>query len=139
MVPPVGPIAKAIYLCDDVLANPMRGKIHLLGVFNAIRPPAGTAFPYRQGQLCVVIQLVDAFGEVPISIEIIDAQTEGVVYVSPSQQLRFPSRHTTITACFRVRQCWFATPGVYLVEVSCKGTVLDDRSFHLLAPEDTET
>ena len=46
----VVPLAKAVYLCDDVVEDPSSRKIHLLGLFNAVRP---TSYPHVLGRLCV--------------------------------------------------------------------------------------
>ncbi len=53
------PVVKALYLCDDVLSDPTRAKPHLIGVLNAIRPPA---FPHVLKKLCVFAQLRESTG-----------------------------------------------------------------------------
>jgi hypothetical protein len=131
------PVTKAIYVCDDVVEDPASHKVHFLGIFNAVRPPSPAAYPFRLGQMCVVVQLIDGLGEIPIHGEIVRAETEDLVYSSPEQRLRFPQRQTTVFACFRIRDCLFPGPGVYFVEFYCRDTLLDDRTLHLL-PEEVE-
>jgi hypothetical protein len=134
----VVPVTKAVYLCDDVAEDKPSRKVHLLGVFNAVRPPGQTPYPFRLGQLCVFAQLVGGVGEVPIHVEIVDPETEEVIYAFPEQRLRFSSRQATVSASFRIRNCSFSRPGVYVVELYCQDTFLDDRALHLLAAEEAE-
>jgi hypothetical protein len=35
----VQPVLKAVYMCDEVLAGPKRGKFHLLGALDAFQGP----------------------------------------------------------------------------------------------------
>jgi hypothetical protein len=131
------PVTKAIYVCDEVVEDPTSRKVHFLGIFNAVRPASPAAYPFRLGQMCVVAQLIDGLDEIPIRSEIVRAETEEVVYSSAEQRLRFPQRHTTVFACFRIRNCPFPQPGVYFVELYCGDVLLDDRTLHLL-PEEVE-
>jgi Family of unknown function (DUF6941) len=128
----VVPVAKAVYLSDDVIEDPQSRKVHLLGTFNAARPPGQPAFPYRPRQICVFAQLVGGVGEAPIHVEIIRAATEEVIYTFPERRIRFPTRHTTVSACFRVRDCVFPEAGTYIVELYCNNTFLDDRTLQLI-------
>ncbi len=138
MATTVIPVTKALYLCDDVVADRSSRKVHMLGVFNAVRPPRGAAYPYRLGQLCVFVQLAGGVGEVPTHVEIVSTRDNATVYAAPEQRLRFPGRHTTISVCFRIRSCKFPEAGVYLVELYARDAFLDDCALHLLASEETE-
>ncbi len=139
MAPIVLPVPKSVFLCDDVVADPASQKIHVLGVFNAIRPAGPEVFPYSLGQLCVFLQLIGGAGEIHAHVEILNASTEELVYTSPKHPLRFSGRHSTISACFRIRDCSFPKPGVYLVEFYCQDTFVDDRAFHVLETKGTES
>src|ERR1051325_7250722 len=76
------PITKAIYVCDDVLPEPARQKIHLLGVFNAIRLPVGASFPYTVGRICVFAQMEDGDGDADIRVVVVSATTGQIVFHS---------------------------------------------------------
>ena len=132
------PMAKALYFCDEVLEDPTSLKTHMIGVFNAIRAPASATFPYRLPEFCVFAQLVGGVGEVPIHVEIVDKNSEVVIYEFPKQHLRFPTRLSIVFACFRIRNCWFTQPGVHVVELYCQDTFIDDRVLHILAEERDE-
>jgi len=127
------PVAKGVYLCDEVVADVSSDKIHLLGAFNAIRPPE-PSFPYRLGRLCVFAQLIGGAGETPIHVAVVHEETEEVVYESTAHPVRFTTRHTTVSVCVRILGCPFPGPGVYLVELYCGGQFLDDRALHVLNP-----
>jgi hypothetical protein len=49
----IKPIVKGIYVCDDVVGNPVGGKPMIVNLWNTFRPPAGSAFPYMLKKLCV--------------------------------------------------------------------------------------
>jgi hypothetical protein len=134
MPAPVVPATKAIYLCDDVVEDSNSGKLHLLGVFNSIRPASGENYPYVFDHLCVVAQFTDGLGDVELHFEVVEATTNTIAFTSPNQVLRFSRRQQTVYACLRLTQCPFPRPGVYVVELYCQGTFLDDRQLHLLTP-----
>ena len=134
MATTVVPVTKALYLCDDVVEDPSSRKVHLLGTFNALRPPAGATYPYRLGQLCVFAQLAGGVGELPVRLEIVRARDDAVVYAAPERRLRFPSRLTMVSVCFRLRNRPFPEAGVYFVELYARDAFLDDRALLLLVP-----
>jgi hypothetical protein len=134
MAAPVAPVPKAIYLCDDVIEDPETRKLHVLGVFNSIRPAAGSDFPYSLDRLCVVVQFADGLGEVPVHVEVVESATNTVAFTSPRRVLRFSNRQQTVYACLRVTQCGFPRPGLYIVELYCQDAFVDDRELRLLTP-----
>lgn len=135
MATTVVPVTKAVYVCDDVVEDNSSRKVHLLGVFNAVRPQGKSPYPFCLGHLCVFAQLIGGVGKVPIHVEIVNAKTEEVVYAFPEERLRFLTRQTTVSACFRIRNCLFSNPGEYIVELYSRDTFIDDRVLHLLAEE----
>ena len=123
------PVAKAVFLCDDILSDPARGKPHLIGLLNAIRAPS---FPYSLDRLRVFAKLVGGFGEVKCRVVIHHARSELVVYQSADQVLRFADRRMTIYANFRLQNLTWPAPGEYLVELYCNGQFVDDATVELL-------
>lgn len=126
------PIAKAVYLSDDVVQDRQSRKLHVVGIFNAIRPPGQQTYPYQPRQICVFAQLTGGLGEVSVHVEIVEAATEEAIYVFQEQRIRFATRRSTVSACFRIRDCEFPAAGVYIVELYCNGLFLDDRALELL-------
>lgn len=86
------PVAKSLYLCGDILADSTRVKPHLIGVLNAIRPPA---VPHTIPHLCVFAQLIGGHGEVRCRVRIVNAHNRDVVYESAEQVVRFDDRLKT--------------------------------------------
>lgn len=127
----VVPVVKTVYVCDDVLQDPANGKTHLLGLFNAVRPPHD--YPFRLGRLCVFAEFLDGVGSVWVRVEVVRLVNDGeLVFRTRDHCLRFPGRGTTVSACFRIHDCVFPEPGVYLVELYCGDQFIDDRVIQLL-------
>lgn len=123
------PVAKAVYLCDDILSDPTRVKPHLIGVLNAIR---ADRYPYILPKLQVFAKLVDGLGEVRCRVLIHHARTGRVVHQTGDQVLRFADRRQTIYATFRLQELVWPSPGEYLVELYCNGQFVDDATLRLL-------
>ena len=117
------PIAKALYLCDEVLSDPTRSKPHLIGVLNAIRPPA---FPHILKQLCVCAQLSGGHREVRCGVRIVNALDLGVVYESDQFMLRFDERVQIRFLILKLTEITIHAPGEYWIELTCNGEFMDD-------------
>src|SRR5690242_5545942 len=70
--PPLLPQARPLVLCLDVLGDPTTGNVHVLGIFDAIRPQGNSPYPHRHPEFCVFIQLTDAHGTLPGKISILE-------------------------------------------------------------------
>jgi hypothetical protein len=121
------PLGKIVYVCDDVLQDPARGKLHVLGAFNAIRPPSGTGYPYRLPKLCVFAQLTGSLGVGTVEARATNAATGEEVFASPQYQVTFPGGHGILTVVIRLLNCPFPQPGVYLIQLFSQGAFIDDR------------
>jgi hypothetical protein len=117
------PIAKALYLCDEVLADRASGKPHLLGILNSIRPPS---FPHVLPRLCVFAQLIGGHGEGRCRVRIVAARNLDAVYESSDQVIRFDDRLETKYYTLRLRQITLHGPGEYWVELMWNGRFVDD-------------
>ena len=83
------PVAKALYLCDEILSDPARVKPHLIGVLNSIRPPE---FPHTVERLCVFATLIGGHGEVRCLGRIVNSRSHEVAYQSTERVVRFDDR-----------------------------------------------
>jgi hypothetical protein len=135
MTPVILPLVKSVYLCDDALRDPNTGKIHLLGAFTGIRLPEGLAFPYRQPRFCVFARFVDGYGPIPFRVKIVSARSGDAIFETQDHTIRFTDRLATAWASFRIVDCLFDEPGVYLAELYCGGLFVDDRSLTLRGKE----
>src|SRR5438067_789018 len=102
------PEAKPMMLCGDVLSDPETGNVHLVGCFNDIRPRASPSFPHRQPEFCVFLQLSDAQGTIPGFVQVIQADSQVLVYRTPSHAMLFRDRTSLTRVCFRLRNCTFS-------------------------------
>lgn len=126
------PVVKALYLCDDVLSDPTRSKPHLIGVLNAIRPPA---FPHVLKKLCVFAQLIGGHGEVRCMIRVVHAANRDLTYESNEFPLRFTDRRQTRYFVLRIEDIALQEPGEYWVELHCNGEFVDDAILRILDEE----
>src|SRR5579884_496587 len=126
-MPPVNPIGKIVYVCDEVLQDPANGKFSLLGIFDDIVPPPGAGYPFRLGRICVAAQLVGGSGPVPIRVEVVDGAAQNLVRAAGPFTVQFPSRRQVVTVSIRLLDVAFPAPGVYFVELYSQSAFLDDR------------
>lgn len=125
----IAPTARAVFLCSHV--TPAEGgTVHLGWVFDAIRPEA---YPHTQPVLCVVVQLSDGLGDVPVKVLVIrlpegpEEEPRRVLETEPTTFL-FESRLQLRRLVLRLSNCTFPGPGNYAVEVyagdECVGDAL---------------
>jgi hypothetical protein len=121
------PLGKIVYVCDDVLEDPGSRKLHVIGACDTITIPPGANFPYRLGQLCVFAQFAGGLGVGPVEVRAVDAATGDEVFASRVHQVTFGGGHSVLTVLIRMLDCPFPQPGIYLVQLHCLGTFVDDR------------
>jgi hypothetical protein len=127
----VNPTGKVVYVCDDVLQDPVSGKFSFLGIFDDVVVPAGLNYPFRLGRMCVVAQLVGGSGLMPFHVEIVEGATQNLIRGAGPFTVAFPSRHQIVTVCVRLLNVDFTAPGAYFVELYNQGAFLDDRILRL--------
>jgi hypothetical protein len=117
------PVAKSLYLCDDILSDPARIKPHLIGVLNAIRVPA---FPHVLPRLCVFAKLSDGFGDVRCRVRIVDVQDLTAAFETSERTIHFRDRRQILYAMFKIEKLRFLAPGEFVVELFCNDEFVDD-------------
>ncbi|MBI1914530.1 MAG: hypothetical protein HYS12_07300 [Planctomycetes bacterium] len=128
----IAPTARAVFLCFHV-ANAEAGTVHLVRVFDAIRPEA---YPHTQPIICVVVQFSDGLGEVPVSVQVIrlpddpDEEPRLVIETEPTSVL-FESRLQLHRLVLRLSNCTFPEPGNYAVEVYVRDECVGDALIRL--------
>ncbi|MBI3409270.1 MAG: hypothetical protein HY040_13060 [Planctomycetes bacterium] len=121
------PVAKCVYVCDEVVADPSSGKISVLNLWDAIRIPATAALPYTLKKVSVFVWCRDGLGKMKTRIDIIEVDSETVVRRTKSCVLDFKRRTDSIFARYKLANCIFPRPGDYLIEVYCEGEFIDDQ------------
>lgn len=123
------PVAKALYLCEEVDVE--SGAINLYALFNAIPAPV---FPHTHESFCVFAQLTGGLGEMPAHYDVVRARDERVVYVSETRRLRFDRRSQTLRMSMTCEGVPFEEPGVYFVQLFCDNTLVADVTLELREP-----
>ncbi|MCI0460540.1 MAG: hypothetical protein L0Z62_26600 [Gemmataceae bacterium] len=127
MAEPVRPVAKRVYVCDDVIGDPSSGKVNLFNLWDAVRVPADASFPYSLAKVCVFVWWRDGFGKVRTRVDIVQASTETVIRRTRDCILDFEQRTDSVFARYKIENCTFPEPGYYYVEVYCEGEFVDDQ------------
>ncbi len=113
----VRPVVRYLIVCEDVLLEPTNsGKgVTLVGLISAIRALSG--FPVRYSELCVFVQLTECRGTGRIRIEIVEADTDRVVFRTRIRSVTFGNDPLDIVGIpFRIRNCEFPAAGLYWVQ-----------------------
>jgi hypothetical protein len=120
------PVAKALYLCEEVDVE--GGMTNLYALFSAIRP---RHYPHRHESFVCFAQLVGGLGHVPCHVDIRRAETGQLVYCTNILPLHFPDRDTLLQVRVNIEGCEFEAPGIYLVELYCDNTWVADTVIRL--------
>ncbi len=123
----VKPIAKRVYVCDDLVFDPVSGKVSLLNLWDAIRVPSEVQFPYVLDRIGVFVWWRDGFGKVSTRVEIVQASSGRVIRKTKNCIVNFEGRSTSIYARYTIPNCRFPEPGYYHIEVFCENEFVDDQ------------
>jgi hypothetical protein len=135
MAEPIKPVAKAIYVCDDVVSDAQSGKVSVLNLWDAVLVPAGASFPYCLARLCVFAWLRDGFGKVKTRIDIVQASSGNVVRRTNDCVIEFEARATSMFTRYKLENCIFSKPGYYFIELYCQNDFVDDQVIRVYSRE----
>lgn len=121
------PVGKIVYVCDDVVADPVSHKPSVLNLWEVVRIPDGASFPFTLGKMCIVALMRDGQGEVRFRADLLRADTLEVIRRSKDYPVQFVHRHRSTLVVIRLTGVTFPRPGPYLVELFCEGAFVDDQ------------
>src|SRR5437660_878472 len=98
MAEPVLPVAKRIIICDDVVGDPLTGKVSLFNLWDAVQVPADGSFPYSLARACVFVWWRDGFGKLKSRIDIVQASTGALIRRTKDCILDFERRSGSLFA-----------------------------------------
>jgi hypothetical protein len=124
------PVAKALYLCEEIDVE--GGMTNLYALFNAIHPDR---YPHRQESFICFAQLLGGLGEVPFHVDVRRAEDNQLIYWTGVRALHFPDRSVVLQLAVTITGCVFERPGVHLVELYCDNTWVADTTVRLLEAE----
>lgn len=125
----VTPVAKALYLCDEILSDPARAKPHLIGVLNGIRVPA---FPHTLARLCVFAKLSGGLGDARCRVRIVDMRDLSTFYQTAEHVIPFRDRRQILYATFRLENLTWSAAGEFVVEFFCDDQFVEDAVLTIL-------
>ena len=105
------PIAKPVFICDEIVRDDASGKTSILNMFDFVRPPEPAVFPFKLRKLCVFAELSDGFGEFQFRVEIARLDTGDVVTRSSERTYDFLDRLKNVVVFFRMLDCRFPVAG----------------------------
>jgi hypothetical protein len=123
----VRPVAKQVYICDDVVGDSTSGKVSLLNLWHTVRVPSGATFPYCLGKLCVFVWWRGGLGRVRSRVDVVQAGGGILVRRTGDCILDFADRSNSVYARYRLENVVFPKAGTYLVEVYCENEFVDDQ------------
>jgi hypothetical protein len=132
----IKPIAKVVYVCDDVVRDPESGKVSLLNLWDTVRVPTDGEFPYCLAKLSVFAWWRDGLGNMRTRIDIVQAETAKVIRRTKDCMIDFRARPASVFARYKLENCLFPAPGYYYVELYCENEFGDDQIISLLPPEE---
>jgi hypothetical protein len=129
MVP--SPVALGLVLCDPVIIEEGTRKVSVIGAFNRLE---GRAFPFVPSPFCVLATLTGAQGEGRLTLTVIQLETDEEVY-SLTRQVAFPDRFAEGRVLFRLADCSFPAPGVYISTLTVDDDWVAHRRLRILQTE----
>lgn len=124
------PIAKKVFVCDDLFQDPASGRSSLLNLWDTI-PIQEDAFPYCHKKISVFARLRGGSGNVPVHLEISQAATGEMIRRTPNFILPFLDRTKAYDFICSIVDLIFPTPGVYFVEMYCNNEFVDDQAIRV--------
>jgi len=134
MPKPIKPVAKMVYVCDDVVSDPQTGKVSVLNLWDTVRVPAGESFPYVLARLCVLAWWRDGLGKATTRVDLVEASSGVVIRRTKDCIVNFGARTTSVFARYKLEKCVFPAPGYYYVELYCENDFVDDQIIQVLSP-----
>jgi hypothetical protein len=125
------PILKGVYVCDDVVGNPVGGKPMVVNLWDTRWVPATETFPVRAAKVCVFAWIRGGRGRLTFQVHIVSARTGEVIGSTPPHELNMTQPNRSLYAKFMIEDFPFPEPGRYFVELFCDGEFLDDQPIEI--------
>ena len=132
-MPSPPPVVRNLVLCEDVIVDPKnRQRSTIVNVLAGIRSRTEPAFPYRQEKLGVYVQLTECRTGGKVRLDVLEADTDKVIFTTPEQNVTLPNNPLAVHSMrFRLRNCTFPAPGLYMVQFVFDNRVLSQQSLLL--------
>ena len=119
----VHPRVRYLIVCEDVQTDPDNPRrVTLVGLISAIHSLDQPAFPLRDREICVFLQLTECRGPADGQIEIHHADSGQVAFRTRTRTIPLGSDPLEVVAAiFRIRNGLFQEPGLHWVQFWYKG------------------
>lgn len=118
------PLLLALVVCDSIWTERTSGTPTLLGLFSEIE---STIFPVLHPRLAIHVCMTDAHGNVPIRLQLVDADEEHAPIFRVEREIEFPDRRAIITMNVQVEEIAFPSPGEYHIQLFGYGELILER------------
>jgi hypothetical protein len=125
------PVLKGVYVCDDVIGNPVGGKPMVVNLWDTFWVAADATFPVRIGKLCVFAWLRGGRGRLSFRVDIVSARTGETLGRTRALELDLAEPNRSFYTKFMIPNFPFPEPGVYFAELFCENEFLDDQPIHV--------
>lgn len=119
---PIDPSPRSLFLCDSFERFP-NGKANLYGIFTRAR---ADSYPHERIQIVVFAELVGGLGNLPFTIEIVNARSGATIFRTRERVLRFKDRLEVMQLAHAIHFIRFSSPGVYFVQLWCNNRFIAD-------------
>ncbi len=126
------PVAKLLYVCDDVVRDPHSGKVSVLNLWENVRVTNG-GFPYELAKICVFAQFRGGSGDIPFHLEIAPTDSAVLFHERIEFVLGFRDRMKTHYASIKLHNVVFPAAGMYVVELYCNQEFVDDQPIEIFS------
>lgn len=128
----LAPVLKGVYICDDVIGNPVGGKPMIVNLWNAMHVPQGETTPYTLKKLCVFVWLRGGRGKTTFRIEIVRCDTGERLGRARFFEHEFTNPNETLYGRFMLENVTFPVQGEYTVEFFSNGVFFDDQPIRVI-------
>ena len=123
------PTVRYLIICEDVKTDPARPRhIALNGLLSTIRSVDIPAFPLLYEEFCAFVQLAECRGPAPCRIEVLDDETQEVIFRTQERIAPLPKDPLEIAGInFRIRNRLFSRGGLYWVQFWYNGKMIAEH------------
>lgn len=129
----IPPTVRYLILCEDIQSDPSSpNQVCLYNLVSTIRTRAQPPFPVTHPELCVFLELAECRGPGTCRVDIVQADTEAVVFQTRERVVAFPTDPLEVSGLsFRLRGCTFPEAGLYWVRFWYNDVMLARQSLLL--------
>jgi hypothetical protein len=118
-------------ICDGAWRDPYTAKFTLIGTFSSI---GGESFPLVHPIVTVYVALTDGHGEMPLRLELVDANEERDPIFSEPSTMKFDDPRMIFEFIFQARNVTFPEEGEYRLRLFANDEFMIERRILVTGP-----